>query len=326
MTVLVTGGAGYIGSHIAHMLLDQGERVAIFDNLVTGNAESVPAGADFYQIDIGDTVETRPRLRALGVTSVIHCAGSTVVPESVLDPLKYYENNVAKPLSLLKETIAAGVKSWIFSSTAAVYGIPEGDSVTEDCPTRPVSPYGRSKLQFEHILSDTAQAHGIGLAILRYFNVAGADPQGRSGQSTPDATHLIKVCVEAALGKRPSVDLYGADYDTPDGTCIRDYIHVADLADIHVRILKETQARPGCLTLNCGYSKGYSVREVMSEVSRISGANLNVVQRDRRPGDMPSMIADTTRLRDTLNWEPRYDQLSRIVEDALRWERKLKAH
>jgi UDP-glucose 4-epimerase len=326
--VLVTGGAGYIGSHAVLALLDAGWPVAVIDNLTTGFRFAVPEGVAFYQGDIADA-ELLARIFAEqgignGSGAIMHFAGSVVVPESVEDPLKYYGNNTAKSRALIAAAVEAGVPHFIFSSTAATYGIPEVSPVSEETPQSPINPYGWSKLMTERMLADTAFAHPMNYCALRYFNVAGADPQGRSGQSTAGATHLIKVAVEAALGKRGHVAVFGTDYDTPDGTGVRDYIHVSDLAAAHVLALEALIADPArSLTMNCGYGRGFSVLEVLDAVDRVT--NLAVERRieGRRAGDPDSLISDNARIKATLPWVPQHDNLETIVSHALQWERKL---
>jgi UDP-glucose 4-epimerase len=322
--VLVTGGAGYIGSHAVLALLDAGWPVAVIDNLTTGFRFAVPEGVPFYQGDVADA-DLLARIFAEQATrAVMHFAGSIVVPESVENPLAYYENNTAKSRALIAAVVAAGVPHFIFSSTAATYGIPEVSPVTEDTPRRPINPYGWSKLMTEQMLADTAAAHPLNYCALRYFNVAGADPQGRSGQSTAGATHLIKVAVEAALGKRASVSVFGTDYETPDGTGVRDYIHVSDLAAAHVLALEALIAEPQrSLTMNCGYGRGYSVLEVLDAVDRVTNRKLDRRIEGRRAGDPDSLISDPARIRATLPWQPRHADLDTIVSHALAWERKL---
>jgi UDP-glucose 4-epimerase len=324
LPVLVTGGAGYIGSHAVLALRDAGWPVAVIDNLVTGFRFAVPGGVPFYEGDIEDAALLARIFAEQGTGAVMHFAGSVVVPESVEDPLKYYHNNTAKSRALIEAAVAAGVPHFIFSSTAATYGIPEASQVSEDTPQRPINPYGWSKLMTERMLADTATAHPLNYCVLRYFNVAGADPQGRTGQSTEGATHLIKVAVEAALGKRATVSVFGTDFDTPDGSGVRDYIHVSDLAAAHVLALEALIAEPDrSLTMNCGYGRGFSVLEVLDAVDRVT--NLKVERRfeGRRAGDPPSLISDDARIRATLPWVPQYADLDTIVGHALQWERKL---
>ena len=322
--VLVTGGAGYIGSHAVLALRDAGRRVAVVDNLTTGFRFAVPGDVPFYQGDIADADLLTEIFARERIGAVMHFAGSIVVPESVELPLAYYENNTVKSRALIAAAVEAGVPHFIFSSTAATYGVPEVSPVTEDLPNQPINPYGWSKLMTEQMLADTAAAHAMNYCALRYFNVAGADPQGRTGQSTAGATHLIKVAVEAALDKRDSVAVYGTDYDTPDGTGVRDYIHVSDLAAAHVHALDALIAQPErSLTMNCGYGRGFSVLEVLDAVDRVTNRTIERVMAPRRAGDPASLVSDPSRIRATLPWQPRYDDLDRIVEHALQWERKL---
>ncbi|WP_068073332.1 UDP-glucose 4-epimerase GalE [Novosphingobium lentum] len=322
--VLVTGGAGYIGSHAVLALRDAGQRVAVIDNLTTGFRWAVPEGVPFYEGDIEDTALLARIFAEQSTQAVMHFAGSVIVPESVSDPLKYYHNNTAKSRALLGAAVAAGVPHFIFSSTAATYGIPEVSPVTEDSPRVPINPYGMSKLMTETMLADTAAAHAINYCVLRYFNVAGADPQARTGQSTAGATHLIKVAVEAALGKRSHVSVFGTDYATPDGTGVRDYIHVSDLAAAHVLALQALIADPArSLTMNCGYGKGFSVMEVLDAVDRVTNRTIERQLEPRRAGDPDSLISDNARIKATLPWQPRYADLDTIVDHALAWERKL---
>ena len=324
LPVLVTGGAGYIGSHAVLALRDAGWPVAVIDNLVTGFASAVPEGVPFYQADIEDAAQLARIFAGQGIGAILHFAGSVVVPESVEDPLKYYHNNTAKSRTLIAAAVRAGVRHFIFSSTAATYGIPEVSPVTEDSPKLPINPYGMSKLMTEIMLADTAKAHPINYCALRYFNVAGGDPQGRAGQSTRGATHLIKVAVEAALGKRAGVDVFGTDYETADGTGVRDYIHVADLADAHVLALKALIDQPArSLTMNCGYGRGFSVLEVLDAVDRVTNRKIERRIAPRRAGDPPALISDTTRIKATLPWQPRHADLDTIVAHAFAWERKL---
>jgi UDP-glucose 4-epimerase len=325
MTILVTGGAGYIGSHMVHALLDGGERVVVLDNLATGFDWAVPARAPLVVGDSGDQRLVRDVIRDHDIEAVIHFAASVVVPDSVRDPLAYYRNNTVNSRALIECAVQNGVRHFIFSSTAAVYGNPIELPVREDAPTLPISPYGWSKLMTEVMLRDASRAHGLGHVILRYFNVAGADPQGRTGQSTAGATHLIKVAVEAALGLRSELNVFGTDYPTPDGTCIRDYIHVGDLALAHCAALQALRSGAPSLTLNCGYGHGFSVREVIDAVKRVSGVDFTVRTAPRRAGDAAMVVADTAQIRKTLAWQPRFDDLTTIVRDALAWERKLKA-
>lgn len=322
--VLVTGGAGYIGSHAVLALLDAGWSVVVIDNLVTGFDWAVPQGAVFAQGDIADQPLVARLIADHNIGAIIHFAGSIVVPESVENPLKYYENNTVKSRSLIESAVKGGVRHFIFSSTAATYGIPERVPITEDARTQPINPYGWSKLMTERMLADVAAAHPLNYCALRYFNVAGADPQGRSGQSTAGATHLIKVAVEAAIGKRSHVSVYGTDYDTPDGTGIRDYIHVSDLAAAHVDALEKLIADPGTShVMNCGYSRGFSVLEVLDSVDRVTNITIERRMEPRRAGDPGALVADNSKILATLPWRPQRADLDTIVADALGWERKL---
>jgi UDP-glucose 4-epimerase len=323
MTILVTGGAGYIGSHMVHALVDAGERVVALDNLSTGFAWAVPSRALLVTGDSGDQALVTKLIAEHRIHSIIHFAASVVVPESVADPLKYYRNNTANSRNLIECAVKGGVRRLIFSSTAAVYGNPARVPVTEDDPTPPMSPYGSSKLRTETMLRDAGAAHGLDYVILRYFNVAGADPQLRTGQSTRNATHLIKVAVEAALGLRAKIEVFGADYPTRDGTCIRDYIHVSDLIAAHAEALAYLARGGAPATFNCGYGHGFSVLEVIDTVKRVSGVDFRVDYAPRRPGDPAEIIAASGRIRDTLGWKPQFDDLSTIVAHALEWERKL---
>ncbi len=323
-TVLVTGGAGYIGSHAVLALLDSGYDVVVIDNLTTGFRWAVPQAATFAEGDIEDAALVTDLIQKYGIGAIMHFAGSVVVPESVENPLKYYHNNSAKSRSLIDAAVHAGVKHFIFSSTAATYGVPDVARVDEDTPKQPINPYGMSKLMTEIMLADVAAAHDFNFCALRYFNVAGADPEGRTGQSTAGATHLIKVAVEAALGKRDSVAVYGTDYDTPDGTGVRDYIHVSDLAAAHVLALEALVAAPDTNhIMNCGYGRGFSVLEVLDAVDRATNQKITRIMQDRRAGDPDSLISDNSRIKKTLPWHPRYADLDVIVAHALAWERKL---
>jgi UDP-glucose 4-epimerase len=322
--VLVTGGAGYIGSHAALALLDAGWPVVVIDNLITGFDWAVPRAAAFAKGDIADGALVASLIAEHGIGAIMHFAGSVVVPESVEDPLSYYENNTVKSRALIASAVKGGVGHFIFSSTAATYGIPAHVPVAEDAPTEPINPYGWSKLMTERMLKDSAAAYDLNYCALRYFNVAGADPEGRAGQSTKGATHLIKVAVEAATGKRGHVDVYGSDYDTPDGTGIRDYIHVSDLAAAHVHALKRLVAAPReNLILNCGYGRGFSVLEVLDSVDRVTNHKVERRLVPRRAGDPPSLVADNRAILATLPWRPERDRLDTIVADALAWERRL---
>ncbi len=319
--ILVTGGAGYIGSHTALALNEAGYEVVVYDNLSTGRAEAVLPPA---RLVVGDLAETE-RLDALmeeeNFSAVLHFAGSVVVPESVENPLKYYMNNTNNTTELIRLAVKNAIPRFIFSSTAAVYGMPDTTAVTEDSPTKPINPYGRTKLMSEWVIQDTAFAHpDFSFVILRYFNVAGADPKGRIGQCTPNATHLIKVASQAALGRREALHIFGTDYDTPDGTCIRDYIHVADLAEAHVLALRHLEAGNPSGVFNCGYGHGYSVREIAAAVKRVSGVDFPVVESGRRAGDPPALISDPSRIRATMGWIPAHDDIDAIARSAHAWE------
>lgn len=323
-SILVTGGAGYIGSHAVLALRDKGWPVVVVDNLSTGFRWAVPEDVPFVEADIGDASAMDALLSAHNVGAIVHFAGSIIVPESVEQPLKYYKNNTANTRTLLECAVKAGVSHFLFSSTAATYGIPQSVPISEDAPKAPINPYGMSKLMSEFMLADVARAHPLNFCALRYFNVAGADPQGRSGQSTAGATHLIKVAVEAALGKRDHVSVYGTDYATPDGTGVRDYIHVADLAEAHVLALEALMANPQqSLVLNCGYGRGFSVNEVLDAVDRVSGVTLKRHVEARRPGDPDALVADNRQILELLPWQPKYQDLETIVAHALAWERQL---
>ncbi len=320
--ILVTGGAGYIGSHVVLQLVERGEQVVVLDNLASGFRESL-LGVELVHGDVGDRDLVETLLRERGIGTVMHFAAHTIVPESVADPLKYYGNNTCATRALLASCQAAGVREFVFSSTAAVYGMPASGEAAEDTPTAPINPYGMSKLMSEHMLRDLSAATPMRHVILRYFNVAGADPDGRIGQSTRNATLLIKVACEHALGRRPALSVFGSDYATPDGTCIRDYIHVSDLADAHLRALDHLRDGGASATLNCGYGHGYSVREVIAAVERACGHALTVIEQPRRAGDPPNLIARSERLRAMLGWQPRHDDLDFIVRTALAWEQRL---
>ncbi len=320
--ILVTGGAGYIGSHVVRQLGELGEDVIVLDNLSTGFREAVLAG----ELVVGDTGDA-DRLEALfsanDIDTVMHFAAHTVVPESVSDPLKYYRNNTASSRTLLEAAHRHGVRHIVFSSTAAVYGLPETGKACEDTPTAPINPYGSSKLMTEWMLRDLAMAGGPSYVALRYFNVAGCEPGGRIGQSTPDATLLVKVACEAAVGKRSTVSIYGTDYPTPDGTGLRDYIHVEDLASAHINALNYLREGGKSTTLNAGYGHGYSVREVLKAVEAANGKALNIVEAERRAGDPPELVAAVGRIHEVLGWQPRFDDLETIVKTALAWERRI---
>jgi UDP-glucose 4-epimerase len=323
MTILVTGGAGYIGSHMVHALVDAGERVVVLDNLSTGFEWAMPKGVPLVIGETGDQLRVATLIAEHRVDSIIHFAASIVVPDSVRDPLGYYRNNTVNSRALLEVAVNSGVKQFIFSSTAAVYGNPATAPVNEEAPLAPMSPYGNSKLMTEMMLKDVGAAYGLKYVTLRYFNVAGADPALRTGQSTLGATHLIKVAVEAALGMRSKLDVYGTDYNTPDGTCVRDYIHVTDLANAHMAALTHLRHGGDSATFNCGYGHGYSVLEVVDAVKRVSKRDFKVELAPRRPGDPAMIVADSARIRAQLGWIPRFDNLDMIVEHALAWERRL---
>ncbi len=323
MTVLVTGGAGYIGSHMVLELLDAGEHVVVLDNLSTGNAWAVAEGAPLIAGNSGDQELVARLIRQHNIDAIIHFAASIVVPNSVRDPLGYYRNNTVNSRALIECAVDNGVHHFIFSSTAAVYGNPAQIPVTEDAPTQPISPYGWSKLMSEIMLRDAGRANGLGHVILRYFNVAGADAACRAGQSSKTATHLIKVAVEAALGLRPKLEVFGDDYPTPDGSCIRDYIHVSDLVRAHSDALRHLRSGSPSLTLNCGYGHGFSVLEVVETVKRVSGVDFKVEIAPRREGDPAQIVANSAAARATLGWQPQFDDLSTIVAHALAWEREL---
>lgn len=324
LAVLVTGGAGYIGSHAVLALLDSGHRPVVIDNLTTGFRWVIPEDVPFYEGDVADQELVSKIIKDEQIDAVMHFAGSIVVPESVENPLKYYHNNTAKTRALIEAIVENNVRHMIFSSTAATYGIPETSPVREDMPTLPINPYGTSKLMTEYMLRDVAAAHDFNYCALRYFNVAGADPEGRSGQSTVGATHLIKIGVEAALGKRHAVSVFGTDYATEDGTGVRDYIHVADLANAHVIALEALVADPGSShTLNCGYGHGSSVMQVLDAIDRVTNNKLVRKMEGRRAGDPDSLISDNRQIKARFGWTPRYDDLDTIVKHALAWERKL---
>jgi len=323
MTILVTGGAGYIGSHMIHALIDAGEAVTVLDNLSTGFKWAIPVGVPLVIGETGDQALVARLIAEHEVSAIIHFAASIVVPDSVVDPLGYYRNNTVNSRALIECAVKGGVKQFIFSSTAAVYGNPAKAPISEDDPVAPMSPYGSSKLMTEIMLRDAGFAHGLDYVILRYFNVAGADPKLRTGQSTRGATHLIKVAVETALGKRAKMDVFGTDYPTPDGTCIRDYIHVADLVQAHCDALAYLRSGGRSVTLNCGYGRGFSVLEVIDTVKRASGVDFRVDRAGPRPGDPAQIVAQAERARELLGWRPQFDDLATIVTHALAWERKL---
>lgn len=321
-SVLITGGAGYIGSHTVLAFREAGYDVIVLDDLSTGFRSAVPTDIRFVEGDAGDQALVSSIIREHQVDGIIHFAGSIVVPESVRDPLKYYRNNTSVSRNLIEVCVDCGVRSFIFSSTAAVYGIPDEATVSETTPTKPINPYGTSKLMTEWVLKDAAAAYDLNYIALRYFNVAGADPQGRSGQSTKDATHILKVACQAALGHRPQMEIYGADYPTRDGTCIRDYIHVTDLADAHLKAFEYLNDNEVSLILNCGYGHGTTVREAIAAVKKVSGVDFAVGEGPRRVGDPPILIAENAAIRAKLNWHPRFDDIDVIVRTALDWERQ----
>jgi UDP-glucose 4-epimerase len=323
MSVLVTGGAGFIGGHMVLELADRGERVTVLDDLSTGFDWAVHPKAELVIGDIGDRVLLDRLMKTRKIQTVMHFAGSIVVPDSVADPLGYYLNNTVKSRELIAAAVANGVESFVFSSTSAVYGAPETVPVTEDTPLNPMSPYGASKAMTERMLTDSDAAYGLRSVVLRYFNVAGADPEGRAGQSTRGATHLLKVALEAATGRREHVAVFGTDYDTPDGTGIRDYIHVSDLVGAHAAALDHLRGGGESLLLNCGYGHGYSVLELLDAVQSVSGRPLDIRARARRAGDVPVMIAAAERIKQTLAWTPRFDDIETIVTHALSWEEQL---
>lgn len=323
MSVLVTGGAGYIGSHMVLALADAGENVTVLDNLSTGVRTAVDTRAELVEGDIGDAELVRSTIKRKNITDVVHFAGSIVVPESVSDPLKYYANNTAKTRSLIECCVKENVPRFVFSSTAAVYGSPEQVPVTEDVQLNPMSPYGRSKLMSEWMLQDVSAAHELNYVVLRYFNVAGADPAGRSGQSTKDATHLIKVAVQTALGIRDHMKIFGDDYATLDGTGVRDYIHVSDLISAHEAAVKYLRSGGNSLTANCGYGHGSSVKQVIDAVERVAGKKIDARLDARRAGDPAEIVADAGLAQRILGWTPEHDDLDEIVRDAYRWESKL---
>ena len=324
MAVLVTGGAGYIGSHMVLALLDRDEEVVVLDNLSTGFDWVLPPEVKLVIGDMGDQELVGEVIRSHAIEAIAHFAAKIVVPDSVADPLGYYLNNTVKSRALIESAVKGGVKQFIFSSTAAVYGEPAVVPVPENLPLNPINPYGRSKLMTEWMLQDAARAHDLRYVALRYFNVAGADPRGRSGQSTANATHLIKVASQTALGERPYMEVFGTDYPTPDGSCLRDYIQVSDLAEAHMVALAHLREGGNSLTLNCGYGRGYSVLEVIEVVKRASGIDFEVRYSPRRQGDPAQIVAKADRIRQELGWSPRHDNLNEIVEQALSWEQSLK--
>lgn len=323
MAVLVTGGAGYIGAHMVLRLLDDGESVIVLDNLTTGFRSAVPDRARLVVGDAGDFEFVTNLIKQNAIDAIVHFAAKIVVPESVADPLGYYLNNTVRSRALIAAAVAAGVKHFIFSSTAAVYGDPSLSPVPEEAALAPVSPYGTSKMMTEFMLRDAAAAYPLTYVALRYFNVAGADPLGRAGQSTPNATHLIKVAVQAALGMRDGMQIYGTDYKTADGTCVRDYIHVSDLIAAHAAALRHLRDGGASRIFNCGYGRGYSVRQVIDTVQQVSGVDFRVDIAARRPGDPASIVAGAARIRDELGWKPQFDDLPLIVKHALAWESRI---
>ena len=323
MSVLVTGGAGYIGSHMVHELRDAGQQLVVLDNFSTGHRWAIPGDVPLVEGDIGDARHVKEIIDEYGVNAIIHFAGSIVVPDSITDPLGYYHNNTVNSRALMACAVTCGVKHFIFSSTAAVYGMPEGGPINEETAMAPISPYGSSKMMTEIMLRDTSAAHDFNYVALRYFNVAGADPKGRCGQSTPNATHLIKVAAQAALGQRPFLEVYGTDYPTSDGTCIRDYIHVSDLAKAHSAALHFLRGGGASQVLNCGYGRGFSVLDVIEAVKKISNANFDVRRGERREGDPADIVSDAKLLPKLLGWKPEYDDLETIVAHAFAWEKHL---
>jgi UDP-glucose 4-epimerase len=320
MSVLITGGAGYIGSHAAHALVARGEDVVVLDNLTTGCRELVPASAEFVQGDISDVALLCGVFRRRGIREVMHFAASIIAPESVTVPLKYYENNVAASRTFIEACIQSDVKSFIYSSTAAVYGEPACNPVDETVPTRPINPYGRSKLVVEWMLEDAATAYGLHHVVLRYFNVAGVDSRGRGGQASRNVDHLIKRAAQVALGRRDHLDIFGTDYPTRDGTPVRDYIHIYDLVEAHILALDHLRGGGTSTVCNCGYGHGATVLEVVAAFERVTGRALAVRRAPRRSGDAAEVVADSTRLRTRHKWTPRYDSLDVIVRSALEWE------
>ncbi len=322
--VLITGGQGYIGSHAVFAFLDAGYEVSVVDNYAADVRVAFPEAVSIHEGDCGDRAFIQNLLHKLKPEAVLHFAGSIIVPESVRAPSKYYRNNTLASLNLIGACIDEGVENFVFSSTAAVYGIPDGGLAKENGRTEPINPYGRSKLMVEQMLADIAAAHQFRYVALRYFNVAGADPKGRAGQSGQQATHLVKVACEVAAGVRPQMEIYGTDYNTPDGTCLRDYIHVSDLAQAHLVALRYIQEKKRSAIFNCGIGKGYSVREVMKAVEEVAGVALNVVEAPRRAGDPPQLVADPSLLKQETNWQAQWTQMTDIVRHALQWEKKLK--
>ena len=321
--ILVTGGAGYIGSHTVWALRDAGRQVAVIDNLSTGDRRFLPQDVDFTEADLADHDLVEKTIKRVGARTIIHFAGSIIVPDSVSDPLGYYANNTVNSHALIRACVEAGVPRFIFSSSAAVYGEPEIVPVPEDAPTNPINPYGASKLMTEWMLRDTSLATGLSYVALRYFDVAGADPKGRTGQSGPNATHLIKIASQVAQGVRPSMCVYGTDYETSDGTCVRDYIHVSDLANAHVKAVEYLERGGESTVLNCGYGRGFSVKQVVAAVEAAHGKSLEAKNGPRRAGDPPALVARADRIRETLGWVPAHEDMGEIVASALAWEEKL---
>lgn len=323
MSILITGGAGYIGSHMAHWLRDQGRDFIVLDDLSTGDRSNTPHDAPFYQGDVADEKHVAKIIKQHKISAIIHFAAKIVVPDSVANPLGYYLANTVKTRALIQSAVDCGVKHIIFSSTAAVYGNPAQTPVPENAPLSPMSPYGTSKLMSEMMLRDASLAHPLSHMVLRYFNVAGADPKGRTGQSTPNATHLIKVAVQTALGMREKMQVFGTDYPTRDGTCIRDYIHVSDLVEAHGMALQSLENGGASQTFNCGYGDGFTVDEVIAAVKKVSGRDFMVERAPRRAGDPASIVADASKIRKNLGWQPKFNNLETIVTQALEWERRL---
>ncbi|BDW90356.1 MULTISPECIES: UDP-glucose 4-epimerase GalE [Thalassospira] len=324
MRVLVTGGAGYIGSHVVWMLLDHEHEPVVVDDLSTGYRHLIPEDVTFFQADIGNKQKLFELFAAVKPEAVMHFAGSIVVPESVSNPLKYYEHNTINTINLVEACIRHNVKNFVFSSTAAVYGDPEKPSIDEKTPTQPTNPYGMSKLMVERILRDVSNAHDFRHINLRYFNVAGADPMGRTGQSTPQATHLIKVATQTLLGIRPSMKVFGTDYDTRDGTCVRDFIHVSDLAEAHILALNHLTKTKQNNTFNCGYGHGFSVLEILDAIQKAAPERpFTIENAERRPGDPPALVANSSHIKSTLKWVPKFDNITFIVKTALDWEKRL---